>query len=57
MSTRTDASPPQFLADRRGAAAIEYALIAAGIGAVLAGTIMTLGANVRALYESIAAIL
>ena len=43
--------------DEQGATAIEYALIAAGIGAALAATITGLGSTINTLYQSIAAIL
>ena len=36
-----------------GTTAIEYAIIAAGIGAFLAGTVMSLGARVSAMYDQI----
>jgi pilus assembly protein Flp/PilA len=44
------------LADERGATAIEYALIAAGIGAALAATVYNLGSQTKGLYQSIAAL-
>jgi len=44
------------LADERGATAIEYALIAAGIGAALAATVYNLGSSTKGLYQSIAAL-
>jgi pilus assembly protein Flp/PilA len=48
----------RFLADERGATAIEYAVIAAGIGATLAATIWGLGAEVRdSLFQKIANVL
>jgi pilus assembly protein Flp/PilA len=37
----------RFLADESGATAIEYALIAAGIGATIAATVWTFGASLR----------
>ena len=47
----------RFCRDENGATAIEYALIAAGIGAAIASTVWTLGTEVRAnLYDKIAAI-
>ena len=36
-----------FRADERGATAIEYALIAAGIGATVAATVYNLGSTVK----------
>jgi pilus assembly protein Flp/PilA len=37
----------RFRADERGATAIEYALIAAGIGATIAATVYNLGSTVK----------
>jgi pilus assembly protein Flp/PilA len=37
----------RFLADERGATAIEYALIAAGIGATIATTVWAFGSQLR----------
>jgi len=37
----------RFARDERGATAIEYAMIAAGIGATIASTVFALGGNVR----------
>ena len=36
-----------FLADERGATAIEYAMIAAGIGATIASTVWGLGSALK----------
>ena len=46
----------RLAADERGATAIEYALIAAGIGAALAATVYNLGSQTKGLYQSIAAL-
>jgi pilus assembly protein Flp/PilA len=44
----------RFVADTRGATAIEYALVASGIGVAVAGTIWKLGAEVKTtLYEKL----
>jgi pilus assembly protein Flp/PilA len=43
----------RFAADTGGATAIEYAMIAAGIGAAIAAVVMSLGSNVKASYESV----
>jgi Flp pilus assembly pilin Flp len=44
----------RFLADTSGTTAIEYALVAAGIGVAVAGTIWKVGAEVRTtLYEKL----
>jgi len=43
----------RFYADEDAATAIEYAMIASGIGGVLAVTVFSLGANVNNLFTSI----
>ncbi|HET9902096.1 MAG TPA: Flp family type IVb pilin [Xanthobacteraceae bacterium] len=43
----------RFPADRRGATSIEYALIAAGIGATVATAVYVLGAAVEGLYQKL----
>ena len=45
----------RFIDDEKGATAIEYAMIAAGIGAAIAATVTLLGTEVGKLYESITA--
>ena len=45
--------PGRFSADESGATAIEYAIIASGIGGVLAVTVFTLGGKVSALFTTI----
>jgi Flp pilus assembly pilin Flp len=43
-----------LLVDTRGTTAIEYALVAAGIGVAVAGTIWNVGAEVRTtLYDKL----
>jgi pilus assembly protein Flp/PilA len=42
-----------FLRDESGATAIEYAMIAAGIGVAVAGTVMSLGGKVSGLFQSV----
>ena len=37
----------RFRADQSGATAIEYALIAAGVGATIAATVYQLGTNIK----------
>jgi pilus assembly protein Flp/PilA len=45
----------RFRADESGATAIEYALIAAGIGAAVIATVMNLGTTIKtALWDKIA---
>ena len=46
----------RFLGDERGATAIEYSVMAAGIALAVAGAIRVLGANVLTnLYQQLAA--
>ena len=46
------------LADDRGATAIEYALIACGVGAAIAATVFGFGSSIKTtLYDKIAALL
>ena len=48
----------QFLFDERGATAIEYALIACGVGAAIASTVFSFGSNLKTtFYDKIAAML
>jgi pilus assembly protein Flp/PilA len=48
----------QFLADEHGATAIEYALIACGVGAAIASTVFSFGSNLKTtFYDKIAAML
>jgi pilus assembly protein Flp/PilA len=42
--------------DEAGATAIEYALIASGIGAALAATVYSLGSTTQGLYSRIASL-
>jgi pilus assembly protein Flp/PilA len=44
----------RFAGDSSGATAIEYALIASGISVVIAGTVATLGTNVKGFYSNVA---
>jgi pilus assembly protein Flp/PilA len=45
----------RFRADQSGATAIEYALIAAGIGAAIAATVQNLGSHIKtALWDKVA---
>jgi pilus assembly protein Flp/PilA len=43
-------------ADQKGATAIEYALIASGVGAAVAATVYNLGTTTKGLYASISAL-
>jgi pilus assembly protein Flp/PilA len=54
VHVRRNAVVQRFLRDESGATAIEYALIAAGIGATVASTIWSVGAGVKAnLYDKL----
>jgi pilus assembly protein Flp/PilA len=44
----------RFRADERGATAIEYAMIAAGIGATIAATVYNMGSQIKtALWDKV----
>ena len=43
----------RIAASEEGATAIEYALIAAGVGAAVASTVYSLGSKTNALYSNI----
>lgn len=45
----------RFARDENGATAIEYAMIAAGVGVAIASAVTALGTTVRGLYESVLA--
>jgi Flp pilus assembly pilin Flp len=45
----------RLAADEQGATAIEYALLASGIGAAVAATVWNLGSTTRDFYASLAA--
>lgn len=47
----------RFLADRRGATSIEYAIIASGISIVIVGTIGSIGSSVKTMFSTVAAAL
>ncbi len=44
-----------FLRDERGATAIEYAMIAAGIAVAIVAAVNSLGVSVTGMYETISA--
>lgn len=46
----------QFLRDRSGATAIEYALVAGGIAVVIVAAVQLLGSNINTKYRSIASV-
>ena len=43
----------RFLHNEKGATAIDYAMIAAGIGVAVAATVMALGTKLSGLYQSV----
>ena len=43
----------RFCADESGATAIEYAMVASGVGAFLAATVYGLGGKVKALFTTL----
>lgn len=43
----------RFLRDEKAATAIEYAMIAAGIGVAIAATVMALGGQLNSMYEKV----
>ena len=54
MHTTTRRQLARFYADESGATAIEYAMVASGIGAFLAATVYGLGGKVKALFTTLA---
>ena len=47
----------KFSADRDGATAIEYALIASGVGVAVAATVFALGSSVKALFTNVSGLM
>ena len=47
----------RFYADERGATAIEYAMIASGIGVAVSTVAYTLGGKVKALFTNVSSLL
>jgi pilus assembly protein Flp/PilA len=52
-SMRGFAKVKDFLADESGATAIEYALIAAGVGGAIVAAVTTLGGSVNAMWTQV----
>jgi Flp pilus assembly pilin Flp len=46
----------RLAADEQGATAIEYALIASGVGAAVAATVYNLGATTQGLYSQLSSL-
>ncbi|MGN6463482.1 MAG: Flp family type IVb pilin [Pseudolabrys sp.] len=57
MDFRFRSALSRFADDTRGATAIEYSLIAGGIACAIAATLTTLGASVRAMWETLAGLM
>jgi pilus assembly protein Flp/PilA len=55
--TATGRQVARFIADESGATAIEYAMIASGIGAAVVTMIYTLGDKVKGLFTSVSDLL
>lgn len=53
-SSAITASVLRLLRDETGATAIEYAMIASGVGVVIAATIVSLGSTVKGMYTNVA---
>ena len=53
MKNDTFATLARFYSDESGATAIEYAIIASGIGAFLAATVYGLGGKVKGLFTTL----
>jgi pilus assembly protein Flp/PilA len=53
--TRFPVSAPilRFARDESGATAIEYAMIASGVGVVIAATVVNLGSTVKGLFTNV----
>ncbi len=47
----------RFFGDENGATAIEYAMIASGVGAFIAATVWSFGASVKALFTKVSDLL
>ena len=52
--TQNKISPASLARDEQGGTAIEYALIAAGIGVAVAATVYSLGTTTAGLYQTLA---
>ena len=58
MSSIVRGQLARFCAEESGATAIEYALIAAGVGATVAGAVWSLGSDLKStFYDKLAAVL
>jgi pilus assembly protein Flp/PilA len=55
--TLYDRTVRRFFRDEAGATAIEYAMIAAGVAAVIVGAVNALGVSVKGMYDTVSAAL
>jgi pilus assembly protein Flp/PilA len=53
LAERTSIAAKRFLADERGATAIEYCMIAAGVAGVIVTAITTLGGTIGDMWTSV----
>jgi pilus assembly protein Flp/PilA len=53
LTSSTGRQLARFCSDESGATAIEYAMVASGIGAFLAATVYTLGGKVKNLFDTL----
>jgi pilus assembly protein Flp/PilA len=53
MSSETATLVSRFLRDQSGATAIEYAMIASGVGVTIAAAVTGLGTTVKTLFTSV----
>ena len=56
MQTFRSLIPPmlrRFVRDEKAATAIEYAMIAAGIGVAVVATVMAMGTSLKGMYETV----
>ena len=44
----------RFMGDESGATAIEYAMIASGVGVAIAASVVSLGSSVKGLFTNVA---
>ena len=51
--TAISATLSRFLRDESGATAIEYAMIASGVGVAIAATVTSLGSGVKGLFNNV----
>jgi len=57
LSTTTTRPILRFARDESGATAIEYAMIASGVGVAIAATVVNVGTGVKGLFVSVSSAL